>query len=526
MGIPSYFVYIVKNHRSILKKYNKSLINVDNLYLDSNSLIYEAINSIKFTNKNNFEKDVLESICIKIKTFIEIIEPKKKVFIAFDGVAPVAKLSQQKNRRYKSWFQQEIFKSINPEIKEKEWNPAAITPGTAFMEKLNNKISEYFSIKKDNLEYIISASNDVGEGEHKIYQYIRKNKEYHKNTSTVIYGLDADLIMLTLNHLEYSENLYLFRETPFFIKNIDDTLEENSYYLLDIPEFGNKLVCEMIDRENIENINYNKKINIINDYVFICFLLGNDFMPHFPSLNIRTNGIDILLNIYNKVNNNLNNFITTKKGINWGKVREIVEILSKNEEMLIKEEYKIRKKMELKKNNKQSKEDEFINTPIYVRKTENYINPYESGWQYRYYKSLFDIEIDKERKKQICINYLSILEWNYYYYNSECIDWRFKYNYNYPPLFQDLIEYIPFLNTRFVENKLQDPIDNKVQLAYVLPRDSLNLIPNINTNNLLTNLNEYYKLDYDFEWAFCRYFWECHVKAPELKLDILEKILL
>ena len=526
MGIPSYFVYIVKNHRSILKKYNKSLINVDNLYLDSNSLIYEAINSIKFTNKNNFEKDVLESICIKIKTFIEIIEPKKKVFIAFDGIAPVAKLSQQKNRRYKSWFQQEILKSINPDTKEKEWNPAAITPGTAFMDKLNNKITEYFSKKKDNLEYIISASNDVGEGEHKIYQYIRKNKEYHKNTSTVIYGLDADLIMLTLNHLEYSENLYLFRETPFFIKNIDDTLEENSYYLLDIPEFGNKLVCEMIDRENIENINYNKKINIINDYVFICFLLGNDFMPHFPSLNIRTNGIDILLNIYNKVNNNLNNFITTKKGINWGKVREIIEILSKNEEMLIKEEYKIRKKMELKKNNKQSKEDEFMNTPIYVRRTENYINPYESGWQYRYYKSLFDIEIDKERKKQICINYLSILEWNYYYYNSECIDWRFKYNYNYPPLFQDLIEYIPFLNTRFVENKLEDPIDNKVQLAYVLPRDSLNLIPNINTNNLLTNLNEYYKLDYDFEWAFCRYFWECHVKAPELKLDILEKILL
>ena len=44
MGIPSYFSYIVKNHSEIIKKYSIFLQNntVNNLYLDSNSIIYDS----------------------------------------------------------------------------------------------------------------------------------------------------------------------------------------------------------------------------------------------------------------------------------------------------------------------------------------------------------------------------------------------------------------------------------------------------------------------------------------------------
>ncbi len=523
MGIPSYFLHIVKNHRSIIKKYNNVDMKIDNFYLDSNSVIYEAVRLFKYDNKENYENQIINYVCEKIEYYIDIIKPKKKILIAFDGVAPVAKLNQQKNRRYKSWFQNEVMKNIDKNYIETKWNTSAITPGTEFMKKLDKILKERFkNIEKYNIEkLILSTSLDVGEGEHKIYEYIRNNQEYHKNTKTVIYGLDADLIMLTLNHLSYSDKLYLFRETPYFIKNIDSTLIENSNYLLDIPEFMDKLVYSITDKE----VDNNLKLNIIKDYVFICFLLGNDFMPHFPALNIRTNGIDIILNVYNNINKDLKKFILSDKGINWKNFREMIEILGRNEEILIKEEYKIRKKWENRKNLEQTEEQKFINMPMYERETENYINPWEQEWEYRYYKILFDIEINEERKKQICINYLSMLEWNYYYYNSECLDWRYKYNYLYPPLLKDLIKYIPFFDTKFLEKKQKNPINELVQLAYVLPRDSLNLLPKYKSDILLNKLNNYYKLDYKFEWAFCKYFWESHVKMEDLKIEEFENIL-
>jgi 5'-3' exonuclease len=43
MGIPSYFSYIVKNHANIIKKISDYTIQVNNLYLDCNSIIYVHI---------------------------------------------------------------------------------------------------------------------------------------------------------------------------------------------------------------------------------------------------------------------------------------------------------------------------------------------------------------------------------------------------------------------------------------------------------------------------------------------------
>ena len=85
-----------------------------------------------------------------------------------------------------------------------------------------------------------------------------------------------------------SLDIYLFRETPHFISSINSNLRPNELYVLDIFELDQKL--------NILMHNVNNKSSTL-DYIFICFLLGNDFMPHFPSLNIRTHGIQILLDV-------------------------------------------------------------------------------------------------------------------------------------------------------------------------------------------------------------------------------------
>ena len=252
MGIPSYFTHIVRKHRTIIKKLNLQSEQINNLYLDSNSIIYDVARTISYKNDKQFEAELLLSICKKIEYYMETISPNDTVLIAFDGVAPVAKLEQQRNRRYKSWFQQQVSENIY-EVTEKKWDTIAITPGTNFMKKLSPQVKTYFKhANKFNVKKIIISCSDMpGEGEHKIYQYIRDNPLVHETSMTAIYGLDADLIMLTMNHLRISKNLYLFRETPHFIKNIDSSLSPDETYLMHIAEFSEAIIEELSNYKKI-----------------------------------------------------------------------------------------------------------------------------------------------------------------------------------------------------------------------------------------------------------------------------------
>ena len=521
MGIPSYFSYIVKNHIAIIKKYVPASLPIHNLYMDCNSIIYDVIHSM--TDKNSTNKMIIHAVIDKIENYIAIIEPSKLVFIAFDGVAPVAKLEQQRIRRYKSHFQNEMTKKVFKK-EESGWNTAAITPGTEFMKELNAGIIEYYgnsacgrhnSANGNQLggqvgdqvgdqvggrfkgSYIISTSADVGEGEHKLFHHIRANPLANVETS-VVYGLDADLIMLAINHLPISPQIYLFRETPEFIKSIDKSLEPGESYLMDIPLLAETISQSMSDAyvpRNLEN-------SRVYDYIFLCFFLGNDFMPHFPALNIRTGGIDKLLNAYKAtIGLKESTVLTDGSKIYWKNVRILVQHLA-------------------------SLEDEYIKTEMKSRdKTEKYINPFKDGWQSRYYTSLFKLEINDERRKQIAVNYMQGLEWTMKYYTSGCPDWRWCYQHNYPPLLQDLVKFIPVFDTEFVlaEKLANKHVSEMVQLMYVLPRQSLHLLP----QDLVEKMDMHnYPTDCEFVWAYCRYFWESHVELPELNLEELNNIVI
>lgn len=531
MGIPSYFVHIVKNHNNIIKKFQRKDIDIENLYIDSNSVIYDGIRDIEFKNDNaNFEQKLIIWVCEKLLYYINLIQPTNRVLIAFDGVAPVAKLEQQRNRRYKSWYVNDYLSQMSSDAKP-QWDTTAITPGTEFMDKLYQGIIGYFNKKNillnKDLQVKISGSNECGEGEHKIYKYIRINEQYHKDTNTIIYGLDADLIMLTLVHTKISENLYLFRETPQFISSIDKNLVPEEHYVLDIYELGEKLKFEMC---NIgENLTEKTVEACINDYIFLCFFLGNDFMPHFPALNIRTHGISILLETYSVLFGKTNEVLIDDKKIHWKNLRKLVEELAKNEEHYCMEEMKQRAKQEKRAKDKmgayRTDEERLMACPMYDRKVEKYINIGDLGWQERYYKELFGIEINDERRKQICVNYLEGLEWNFKYYTKDCPDWKWKYKYKYPPLLEDLIKYIPYFDTEFVEFKEENPVKPLVQLAYVLPRNSLHLLPPKLYEQLVLNHKDWYKLDFEILWAYCKYFWESHIVMPHIDIDVLEILL-
>ena len=68
------------------------------------------------------------------------------------------------------------------------------------------------------------------------------------------------------------------------------------------------------------------------------------------------------------------------------------------------------------------------------RELEKAIDPFSYYWENRYYEKLFNTERNEANLKKICVNYIQGLEWNIVYYTEGCKDWKWKYNYCYPPL--------------------------------------------------------------------------------------------
>jgi len=610
----------------------KDLPVVHNLYMDCNSIIYDAVHSA------NADTALTSSIIImnvikKIQDYIHLLKPVKRVIIAFDGVAPLAKMKQQRVRRYKSYYQNQVKKNLFGKSTE-TWNTVAITPGTEFMEELTKTIKKHFStsttsttstastnntnnvcitapesiqrskktIKKfkvveqivssnstqnstqnpNPLTIIVTASDEQGEGEHKIFEYIRNVN--HENETTLVYGLDADLIMLSINHLSFCHNIFLYRETPEFIKSINKALDTNENYYLDIP-----MLMSAIESDNACSTTLNTTLFPSSDYIFLCFLLGNDFLPHFPSLNIRTGGITKLLEAYQTTmlpGETLTDIVDCDEMgertpiIYWKKVKKIVQYLASREENYIVQELKLRDKQEsnfyrkLEPPNPNScfdgadAEQKFMRfemLPTIQRDLEKGIHVGRKGWEYRYYsllnntnkktnytskntpKNMSTNNNDKEDLiKKICINYLEGLEWTFHYYSHKCIDWRWSYKYNYPPLLKDLLRYIPEvpifdsynlngekLDKVLVDTKFRFISKNKhvavhpwVQLAYVLPRENAKYLPNPIYRQLVIHpkFNQWYPTEYNFVWAFCKYFWESHIELSEINIAELEEI--
>ena len=548
MGIPSYFNHIIKKHPNILINIKKC-IKYDNLYLDSNSIIYDCLNKLleneqyKNLESIKFENVLLKNISKKIQEYIELISPTNNIYIAFDGVAPLAKIEQQRTRRYKSYIESNIkyLENNNKEI----FNKSSITPGTKFMGNMNKYIINYFiKYKHTHKNIFISGSDINSEGEHKLFEFIRDNKTEHLKENTIIYGLDADLIILSIEHAKYCKNLYLFREKPEWVDNEIDNEISDEYYCMDINELKFNISSLMFNTNSNNKSTWskmkpnrnkiiNKKIydeNLITDYIFLSFILGNDFMPHFPALNIRTNGIDILLETYKKILK-IDEYLTKnhegKTFINWQNLYLFMKELSLNEEKYIKIEEKIRIKQDynINKNNKIKDINTLINIPSRNRQIEDFIDINQNGWQYRYYNILFHKEKKESNLEYISRNYLEGLEWNLQYYTSGCIDYSWKYKYHYPPLLEDLIKFIPKstieTNTLYYITKNKQILDDIVQLAYVLPKNSLNLLPKKVEEFMLKKYKFNYDRQHQFVWAFCKYFWESHVINPVIDINEL-----
>eukprot|EP00040_Diaphanoeca_grandis_P030713 m.182203 g.182203 ORF g.182203 m.182203 type:complete len:1141 (-) comp32100_c0_seq5:140-3562(-) len=332
----------------------------DNLYLDMNGIIHPASHPEDGPAPQT-EDDMYLAIFEYIDRVFSIIRPRKVLFMGIDGVAPRAKMNQQRSRRFRAAQERtetmEKAEELRQELRDRgvdvppapedpPFDSNVITPGTPFMARLAEFLRWFirYKIQHDSgwkgIKVILSDASIPGEGEHKIMDYIRLQRcrqGYDPNTRHVIHGLDADLIMLAL--ATHDPHFFILREEVTFGK--PQTTEKNAMDLLDAsgklasgeavedvleePPKPFQIIKISILREYLQKEfssgdyrtvgGFNLE-RTIDDFILMCFFVGNDFLPHLPSMEIREGAIDTIIDLYKTIFNELGGYMTEN-----GKVR-------------------------------------------------------------------------------------------------------------------------------------------------------------------------------------------------------------
>eukprot|EP00466_Bigelowiella_natans_P000461 jgi/Bigna1/33096/e_gw1.1.172.1 len=216
MGIPKFYRWISERYPLINEVVTRSSApEFDCLYLDMNGIIHNCTHpeDLDVTKVRLTEEQMFARIFEYIDRIFHLIKPKRLLFMAVDGVAPRAKMNQQRQRRFKS------AKEMKEQLEMNVFDSNCITPGTEFMEKVATHLRFFVRSKMQNdrawrnIRVILSGPDVPGEGEHKIMLYIRRMKMksgYPSNLRHCLYGLDADLIMLGL--VSHEPHFALLRE--------------------------------------------------------------------------------------------------------------------------------------------------------------------------------------------------------------------------------------------------------------------------------------------------------------------------
>ncbi|KHJ32372.1 putative 5 -3 exoribonuclease 1 [Erysiphe necator] len=346
MGVPKFFRWMSERYPAISQLITENRIpEFDCLYLDMNGIIHNCTH--KDTDDTSFRMTE-EQMFITIFNYIEHlygkIKPKQLFFMAIDGVAPRAKMNQQRARRFRTALDVEL--AINKAIKEGKEIPKeqafdsnSITPGTAFMHKLTRQL-KYFISKKvsddanwKNVKIILSGHEVPGEGEHKIMEYIRLAKaqpDYDPNVRHCLYGLDADLIMLGL--LSHDPHFCLLREEVTFgraSKSKSKELEYQKFYLMHLCIVREYLELEFQELKKPGALKFDFDLeNVIDDFILMAFFVGNDFLPNLPNLHINEGALALMFKIYKIILPKIDGYINEGGFINMERLAILLDELS------------------------------------------------------------------------------------------------------------------------------------------------------------------------------------------------------
>ena len=530
MGIPSYFRKLTHSYK--LVQHSRPSTTVDWLLFDFNCLIYHVLrrpDCPQYTPDapKAWEEKFLNEIARYTLKVIKKVEPQKGVFIAVDGVVPMAKIRQQRMRRFKVGGIRSAHPPHTPLCDVEaggleaggvgaggagtgglggtcspQWDKNAITPGTEFMQALADRLHAFASThsKPGGLQIQVSDSNTPGEGEQKLMQLLRASAA-PGNDSIVMYGLDADLIVLSLwNRATLFPNrpMYLFREHVERGEIERDAIGEEFFIWFDINALDQAIRKELGD----------ESIHGLQDYCAAMMLLGNDFLPTSMSFRLKEEGHQRLVQLLKASGQQL---WSEANGLNAAAMQPILEQLAAEEEQRFG-------RAVFKKLSARGDDNEPEDEPLRQRADEVFTQPHDirrlrPNWRTIYNNLAFGS--CRATPLKAARTYIQGLSWVVDYYTGKDISMEWVYNWHFPPQWSDILR--AFRDGGWVEppkagvRQLQ-PVE---QLGMVLPLSSWSLIPSgAEIKHLPEVAPEWFPTAFHMNSVGKRYAWECEPDIP------------
>ncbi|KAG8182018.1 hypothetical protein JTE90_013950 [Oedothorax gibbosus] len=516
MGVPKFYRWISERYPCLSEVVREFQIpDFDNLYLDMNGIIHNCSHPNDDDPHFRITEDtIFANICYYIDFLFKMIKPKKVFFMAIDGVAPRAKMNQQRGRRFRTAKAAVILEeqavALGEDLpKEARFDSNCITPGTPFMERLHTTLKGFVVHKMSadklwhGVRVYLSGHETPGEGEHKIMDFIRYEKSqpgYNPNTRHCLYGLDADLIMLGI--CSHEPHFSLLREEVKFggkkkQKRIA-TPEETTFHLLHISLLRDYLYHEFSPAKSKISFSFDLE-KILDDFVLMSFLVGNDFIPHLPQLHIHHDALPMLFKTYIEVLPSLGGYVNEEGHLNLERFQKFLAKLAEYDFQKFEEmnedftylEGKSKAKKDAEATEKNSTVDVLASlgfSNLSISKTAEYDsssgeedtsdeeNTLELEFTMHkadYYMTKLELEASPEVLKDQAEGYVRAIQWNlHYYYNGVC-SWSWYYPHHYSPYISDLKDF----KDMEMNFELGKPFLPFQQLLAVLPKLSKELLP-------------------------------------------------
>tara|TARA_Y200000002_G_C22673401_1_gene661049 strand:+ start:311 stop:2140 length:1830 start_codon:yes stop_codon:yes gene_type:complete len=536
MGVPTLFKKIINNkhYKNIHKGIRNGQTNCDYFFMDYNGIVYNAYENIKKDiEENNYTKQKIEELVMEEVVRItqdlicNVVRPKKLTYIALDGPAPRAKMIQQRSRRFKAIMEKNFLNDLKDKFKmnqsKESWDRSAnISPGTEFMEKLSNRIikamkEKTFQKHNSNMKIIFNNGNTPGEGEHKFLHLLRnmRTMESKKNDKIYLYGRDADLIILAV--CTHKFNIHIIREIALENdRHLNELYDGYKYLELNIDNLKDGFYNDLIrkdyykEKEGIKIIK-KSKISLLNDYIFLTFLAGNDFVLSLPFLKIKKDALSKIINIYQDIKDDFSDYLVMfdfrkdkKPSINISFLQKIFERAYDREDEWMKKD--IQDEIDKYLNgfmSEQTKELESTssqyniirnrythlhiaspNHPLHEEyhkdiRSLNYNEDY-SKWRVDYYN--YFLGTDEKSHIDLCThNYIESLYFTLNYYFVGCPSWSWHYKFRIAPLLGDVYNYLKEnKNIEKINNfELGNPMTPFQQLLFILPPQNKDILPEV-----------------------------------------------